>query len=160
MMQTADLSQLQDIVETSEPSWWPPAPGWWVLAALVLVIITASVILLRRYIRRRRVKRLALRQLRQLDNDCRASDITLLLKQAALAYFPRQQIAALQGRRWIEFLVGGLPSSQQRTALIADIEGQLYSAQGDTSAYRGLAHDWLTKALPPKTSKPTPTEVS
>lgn len=106
------LSQLKDIHLPPAISAWPPAPGWWLLAALVLAAAAfAGRLFLRRW-RYRRAARQAAAELRALAARYRAEGdamalaraLSPLLRQAALAYFPRTEVAGLTGENWLAFL--------------------------------------------------------
>ena len=104
-----DASQLLDlraIHAPLPPSIWPPAPGWWLLAALLLVLLVIAARWAVRRWRHARLRRRVLRQLQQMETDDQglAASVSLLLKQVALARFPREQVAALNGQEWLDFL--------------------------------------------------------
>jgi hypothetical protein len=113
---TAPLEQLRDIHLPAAVSWWPPAPGWWLLLLVVLASLAAAFFWLRNYRRKNRYRRLALQQLQTLreqwqqqrDDNALAQAINRLLKQTALAAYPRQRVAALTGADWLLFLDSGL----------------------------------------------------
>lgn len=100
MADPADLSNLRDLALPPEVSLWPPAPGWWIVAtaglAAAAVLSTAAVA---RY-RGNAYRREALRQLDTVD----PAGISTILKRAALAAWPREQVAALTGAAWLAFL--------------------------------------------------------
>ncbi|WP_421999197.1 DUF4381 domain-containing protein [Reyranella sp.] len=100
MNDPADLANLRDLALPPDVSLWPPAPGWWVLAAallaLVLLVVLAGV---QRYWRNA-YRREALRMLA----DAAASDISAVLKRAALVAWPRAEVAPLSGEAWLAFL--------------------------------------------------------
>jgi len=93
-------------------SWWPPAPGWWLVAALGLVLAVVGVRWWR--VRRRRTAptRAALAELAALrsrheqgvDGRSFAAAISVLLRRLALARYPRERVAGLAGRQWLDFL--------------------------------------------------------
>lgn len=110
------LAQLRDIHLPPPVAWWPPAPGWWLLAALALIAAIALITWLVRRHRRRRYRRLALVEARRLyaswqrqrDDGAYLQALNRLLKQTALAAYPRRQVAALDGIDWLVFLDRGL----------------------------------------------------
>ena len=53
---------------------------------------------------RDRYRREALRQLSTLALDAQLAALPFLLKTTALQAYPREQVAALSGERWLEFL--------------------------------------------------------
>jgi len=100
------LLQLRDIHAPLPPSIWPPAPGWWLLAALLLLLLVVATRWALRRWRYNRLRHRVLRQLQQMDPADRGlvACVSMLLKQVALARFPQQQVAALNGQAWLEFL--------------------------------------------------------
>jgi hypothetical protein len=106
------LAQLKDIHLPDPISWWPLAKGWFVLALGISVFLLWLIYWGLRYIWNGRSKRQALRVLaayqadyvksRQSQLSC--ARISELLKRVALVYYPRAQVASLQGQRWIDFL--------------------------------------------------------
>ena len=100
MADPADLSNLRDLALPPEVSLWPPAPGWWIVAAAGLAaVMIVSVAAMARY-RVNAYRREALRELDLVEPGC----ISTVLKRAALAAWPREQVAALTGAAWLAFL--------------------------------------------------------
>lgn len=106
------LDRLHDIVAPSAVPWWPPAPGWyWVIGfALVLVLVVAFRVFI--HWQHNRYRREALTELGRLEGrwkDAEERAATLLAlseltKRTALTAFPREEVAALTGTKWFEFL--------------------------------------------------------
>ncbi|MGM0481121.1 MAG: DUF4381 domain-containing protein [Pseudomonadota bacterium] len=143
-MQQASLQQLNDIVEPSAAVWWPPS--WPVLLITAAGIIALAVVILlswRRY-RANRPQRIAIQQLAQLQRPA-ASDITLLCKRVALAYYPRAQIAELSGKRWLTFLAAKEKGYQQLLERSDELFYQPASADLIQS-YQQLAMQWMRHA--------------
>ncbi len=107
-----DLSSLHDIHLPEAIGWWPLAPGWYLLTASLVIVCLLIGFLCRRYYLNGRAKREALRALamyqEQYQHDANSqlcsAKISELLKRVALAYYPRTQVAGLQGEAWIAFL--------------------------------------------------------
>src|SRR5690348_12337591 len=100
MSDPSDLSNLRDIVLPPEVALWPPAPGWWIVAA---GSVAATAILIAMAVTRHRrnaYRRAALGELDAAD----ARDISAVLKRAALAAWPRGEVASLTGTAWLAFL--------------------------------------------------------
>ena len=102
------LAELRDIVTPPPPSAWPWAPGWWILLILGLLLLSISIWWFWRWRQRSRPRRLALKQLAQLQQQ-EADPQTLrqlsqLLREVALQAYPWEQVACLNGKRWLEFL--------------------------------------------------------
>lgn len=149
----SEPAAMHDIVAAPAVSWWPLAPGWWFVIAAILGLCLVTIVLIVRYWRRRRIQRLALRQLAQVPAD-QPHAITLTLKQAALAYFSRDQIAQLSGANWYAFLLQQLPVRQQKRwqGHVTEWQQQAFQPEsGMTNNYHEFAGVWLSHALPPKT---------
>lgn len=108
VQQANPLDQLRDIHQPQPIDSMELAPGWWLLIALG---ITALVLTFKKWRARLRAKqpiklaRLELQQLSALSPEVQAlNQLATLLKRVALMYFPSQQIAALSGSRWLDFL--------------------------------------------------------
>lgn len=106
------LAQLQDIHLPEAVGKWPLAPGWYVLIVLCLLVILGGGIYLRsRYLsagaKRQALHLLALYQL-QYQQGASLQHISAqlgeLLRRVALVYFPRVEVAGLQGEKWLTFL--------------------------------------------------------
>ena len=118
------LDNLHDIVVPAPAPWWPPASGWYLLIALsVTVAVWWSIrwLLQRRANRYRREALSILHGLRsQSDSENPASallELDLLLKRVALAAWPRETVASLSGRDWIDFLRSTGRSSGEQTGI-------------------------------------------
>ena len=106
------LAALHDIHAPPPPEWWPPAPGWWIVCAVSLLLLGWGAWRLWRFYRRTAYKRAALRELRRLRQAAHRGesphtvvrDLAVLLRRVALAVYPREQVAGLHGRAWLEFL--------------------------------------------------------
>ena len=134
---------LRDFTHVTEPeavSWWPTAPGWQFLAAAALLALTLAAYRRWQRWRRNRYRREAIRSLRscqELPPDARLQAMARILKAAALAAFPRREIAALSGEHWLDWLDSSGPpafSSASRRLLVR----VQYSA-GDTPTDSDLA---------------------
>lgn len=105
------LQGLRDLHLPAPVSFWPPAPGWWLLA-LAIVVGLLAVIWLRRRRRRCAYRRIALRQLQQLQLALQTgeaatpiiAELSVLLRRTAISRYGRPQVAALQGKDWLAFL--------------------------------------------------------
>jgi hypothetical protein len=107
---------LRDLHLPEAIGWWPPAPGWWVLFGLLATALLYAALLARRRWRYNRPRRLALRELARVEraHADRPDPVRLgiclseLLRRAALAYTPRNPVAGMTGRQWLEWLDRGL----------------------------------------------------
>lgn len=157
MIQLDNQVQLQDIVAAPAAQWWPLAPGWYALISAALTLVALSLWFSIRAFQRRRARRQALHQLAQLQQQPNLAlhDISLLLKQAALAYFPRARISNTDNAAWWQFLRSQLSARQQQRyqPLIDALQQAAYQPitvqQQWLTEYRNFAELWLRQALPP-----------
>lgn len=97
----SSLDRLQDIVEASPVSWWPPAPGWWVVGAVVLL---AGCIAGIRAWQRWQAQAYRRAALQELDTATTVAAVAGILKRTALAAWPRANVASLSGAAWCDWL--------------------------------------------------------
>jgi hypothetical protein len=143
----ASLDRLHDIVLPPAVPWWPPAPGWIVLAVIVLLLLLWLAVRLRRRWQRTAHRREALRALRDAGD---AGAVGALLRRTALAEYPREQIAALRGSAWVDWL-----AEQDPAALPAGLREQLVQGVYAPSprfdpALREWAARWISARAVPK----------
>jgi Tfp pilus assembly protein PilO len=106
-----ELTDLRDIHLPPAIEWWPPAPGYFLLVFCLMLLALAGFWFHRRH-RQTEMKRRALKDLTQLEREyalhldvhLSAAQVSILLKQVALIYYPRATVAALQGEAWLLFL--------------------------------------------------------
>ena len=147
MADPADLSNLRDLAMPAEVSLWPPAPGWWILAAAVVVSAALLIVMTVRHHRRNAYRREALQQLETIE----AANISGVLKRAALAAWPRAEVAPLSGPTWLAFL-----DRTGRMASFVNGPGQTIEAMTfgasvppiDIDAARAAARAWLHRHRP------------
>ncbi|MDP3704425.1 MAG: DUF4381 domain-containing protein [Legionellaceae bacterium] len=107
-----ELAHLHDIHLPTPIHWWPLAPGWYLVIGLIMLIgLSLMYVTYRRYAYGQ-----ARRQALQALTDCESKHqhnpnsqrstaaVSELLKRVALAYYPREQVAGLQGDAWLIFL--------------------------------------------------------
>lgn len=103
-----EVYQLYDLMEPLEPasaiSMIPQGPGWWVLLALALLITVA--LLGWHYYRRyqNRFRLYAIAEVHALPDDYSPLQISAILKRCLLSHTPRQEVAALTGQQWCDYL--------------------------------------------------------
>lgn len=158
MSSAQELAQLKDIHMPEPISWWPLAPGWYGLMALGLFLLIALLYWLRHRAQEARLKREALLLLatykkayeKDLNAQLACAQLSELLKRVALVYFPRQQVAGLQGKEWIDFL-----NRTSRGIDFTDLESQLlespFKAQdtGSISALMSGVERWIKQRRRP-----------
>jgi hypothetical protein len=143
MSDPADLSNLRDIVVPPAVSFWPPTPGWWVVGAACLAAAAFAIAAVVRHHQRNAYRREALRELASAD----ARDMSSILKRAALAAFPREQVASLSGPAWLAFLdrTGG---TQFATTTLASLPYGGNVDRDTVMALKAEAHRWLLSHSP------------
>lgn len=125
-----DLTQLRDIHIPPAIGWWPIAPGWYILIALSILLVASISFLIYRYYRNTRVRRHALSLLTHYQKKYAqeghtqqsSAQVSELLKRVALFYFPRKEVANLQGEAWITFLTRTANNIDFNTVRIALLE--------------------------------------
>ncbi|MGM0429344.1 MAG: DUF4381 domain-containing protein [Pseudomonadota bacterium] len=149
-MQQPSLEQLNDIVEPGQAGWWPPS--WLtiaVVATLLAGILVLSIVLFRRW-QNSKVRKTATKQLLQ-QKDANAEQITVLLKRAALAYYPRELVATKHSRTWLVFLLASLSDNEKASfePLLQQADKNFYGTEDDdfNRSYYQLARLWLSKDL-------------
>ncbi len=151
-MSSPDLP-LRDIHLPSDIGWWPLAPGWWLLLGL-LVLSALALLLMLRFRQRRRLRRLALYQLDELNllaEPQLAIALSRLLRQAAISHFPSHETAGLTGEAWLQFLdrpFTDQPFSSGAGHCLGDAPYRPV-VQIDGTALVALCRLWLKK-LPPQ----------
>ncbi|RKF19672.1 DUF4381 domain-containing protein [Alginatibacterium sediminis] len=113
----ASIEKLHDIILPAIESGLP-APGWWILTVILLLIAIALITLVLRYHLNGKAQREANRYLQDLttleSESNKVITANTLLKRCALAYYPRQQVAALNGKEWWLFLDSQLPKNERQ----------------------------------------------
>lgn len=107
-----ELQNLHDIHLPPAIGWWPIAIGWYILVGCIIIASGLIFIACKNYDKRNKGKRIALatlnsyqqEYLKNQDSQLGAARISELLKQVALIYYPRHQVAGLEGQDWINFL--------------------------------------------------------
>jgi uncharacterized SAM-binding protein YcdF (DUF218 family) len=128
------LEGLHDIVLPPTPPLWPPGDGFWV-ALLLLALVLVVGWRWRRQWQRRNAYRVA--GLGLLAQARTVYEVSVVLKRVALAAWPREQVAPLQGPDWVHFLNG----SCRRCRFADDDLAQPGAAIG--RALRDHAERWI-----------------
>lgn len=144
-MKSKALDQLHDFYQPPAPSWMPQTIGWYVVFGLLAVLAVWAVWRLLMRWRHNRYRREALRELEHTD----VSGIPVLLKRVALAAWPREQVAALSGERWLQFLEahggkGAFPNDTKRLLVELDYRNAAASS-ADERTIREAAGDWIRR---------------
>jgi hypothetical protein len=106
---------LKDIHLPDTIGWWPPAPGWWLLPLALILLILAVRYAYRRFTEKTAVKSaqkllLVLRQ-QSLEPEQILSEISALLRRAAITLDSRNNVASLHGQNWLAYLDTNLPDA-------------------------------------------------
>jgi hypothetical protein len=96
------MAALNDIADPAPISMMPQTAGWAVLALIGGCWLIWGVFRGLRHRRATAYRRAALRELKWVGDDPQA--ISEILKRAALVAYPREQVAALAGSEWLNFL--------------------------------------------------------
>ncbi|WP_448247396.1 DUF4381 domain-containing protein [Thalassotalea agariperforans] len=147
------LAQLQDITTPEPISQFPMAIGWWILLTLICLSIVVLIRQFKKYQALRKTQKVAIKQISK--NSPNLAETIRILKTAAMAYLPRNEIAALSGQQLADYLTSKLPEKNQQAFIdnSANVWQQLYqkdaSEQIDNNFNQAALH-WLKNALPPK----------
>ena len=145
---TSTLLPLNPMHLPEPPSWFPLAWGWWALIASLIIGLLIVWFLLYRKKRHLAAKKTAQRL---MANHQKPADAIELVRQAALCYFPREEIAQLTGKEWYEFLDSQL--SKPVFAANYELWQQALYSKHPIQETHTLLQDcslWIDQALPPK----------
>lgn len=103
--------ELQDIHLPPTADIWPLAIGWWILLVLIIAIASWLIIKTLQRIKRKKHQAKILAKFTALEEKLKAepsntviAEINTLLRQLAITYYPRAEIASLTGADWLQFL--------------------------------------------------------
>lgn len=155
------LEGLHDVALPPPVSMTPQTAGWYLLLAIAgLLLLWAAVAFVGRTVRNR-YRRDALRELDALEastggDSARAEalrTLPALLKRAALAAWPREEVASLSGDAWLAFLDRtyggrGFGAGPGRIVALAAYEpdGQVLGlGEKDARAAFAVAREWIRR---------------
>lgn len=145
-----DLLALMHGVVVPEPvSWLPETPGWWIALGWVLAVLALVGWRVARQRRRNRYRREALAALKAIDAQPElgaaeaAQQIAALLKRAALAAYPREQVASLYGIAWAHFLTDSANNDPQVADAADSLAAASYRSDADGRALIAPARRWI-----------------
>lgn len=149
------LAALRDIHTAPTPHWWPPAPGWWLLAAGLIALLLWGLLALVRRRRRLAPWRCARDELDVLHASYRDSGdgtaflrgVSVLLRRAALTAAPQEQVAALHGQQWLDYLDRSGDTDQFSSGSGRVLADGPYAPQAevDADALYELTLQWLKR---------------
>lgn len=151
MKESSNLLDLNALQLPEVPSWLPLSWGWWASIAAIVIATIATVLVIRWKKKRMAPKKTALRLLNPDLGQQTPSTAIELVRQAALCYYPREQVAHLTGTDWYSFL-----DSQIDKPLFMKNESTwqqaLYQKQKVENAQDLIAdcYQWVNTALPPQ----------
>jgi len=140
-----------EVVAPAAVNWLPQTAAWaWLGAALGVLLLRLAWRRLRRW-HRNRYRREAAARLQALAAAPRDGDwlgeVNRLLKLTALAAFPRERVARLHGRDWVEFLnsrCAAAPfSAAQQDLLAAGVYARATPAEPARRALLGACRQWI-----------------
>lgn len=107
---------LRDLHLPEMIGWWPLAPAWWFLIVLAIAGLVFLLYRLFEKWRRNASRRVALKELARIQHEYKdgvdeislAIELSDLLRRTMLAYAPRNEVAGLTGRSWLQWLDQGL----------------------------------------------------
>lgn len=139
------LARLTEPAQPAPVSMAPETAGWWIAGAIVVIALAFG--LWRGWLgwRRNAYRRDALAALDAVDQD--AAAIATILRRAALAAFPRRDVAGLSGEDWIAFLhaTGRFPEKAAAQLLRAP-----YAPRTDAPDLHQAAKDWIRSHRRPR----------
>ncbi len=150
------LAALKDIQTPEAIGHWPLAYGYWlILVIIVTSLIIISILLIKRH-KHHAAKREALTQLALLDSESPllAIEVNALLKRSIMSYLPREQVAALDGQKWYQWLEQQV---EQPIPYLIPLLCKRYQPQSltfeEAQQLKSATAVWLQHALPLKKLK-------
>ena len=140
---------LQELPLPDAVGWVPLAPGWYIVLTLAVGLIAWWA--RRRYLAWRldAYRRAALVELQQMRDPESLRVLPQLLRGAALAAFPRAQVASLRGNAWIAWLNGTAGRDLFLDGDAATLDALVYSrdtvqpSAEETARLRDAASQWM-----------------
>ena len=122
---------LADIIVPKGVSIWPLALGWWLVLAMLIAIVIGLLITYKQYRKKWGYRREALRLLKNYQQTLQDQSIAIkyleCLKRTAISAYPTQNIQALHGQAWVDFLNMQTPTplfNEQLAHFICNIQYQ------------------------------------
>lgn len=142
---TAPLDKLHDFYQPPPPAWTPQTIGWYAVFAIAgLLVLWMAIHFIRKWFARG-YRREALRELALSPPN----QFSTLLKRTALAAWPREKVASLNGAAWLDFLDRSVSGSLFQRAPGNCIEEialrNITLSVEDEQELRRLAAEWIRR---------------
>jgi predicted negative regulator of RcsB-dependent stress response len=143
------LDRMHELVMPEPVAWLPQTPGWWIVLGWMLAVLLLLAWQFARRRRRNRYRRDALAELKtiaaasELGPAESAQHIAALLKRTALAVYPRDEVAALYGADWAQFLRDSSGNDPQIADAADRLAAAAYRPDADGSVLTGPAKRWI-----------------
>lgn len=147
-----ELQHLKDIHLPQPIHMLPTAPGWIIVYLIIFLLFSWTLYFLYKLMRNRHTVKFALTKLNKLQQQMQenpninvAAEISTLLRRTALYYFPREDIAGLSGKQWLEFLNRSgktMNFTQNDGCLLTDAPYQKNNITDSTTLFV-LTREWL-----------------
>ena len=110
-MDSQEVLQLRDIHLPGAPDFWPPALGWWLLFSIIFFVSFWALLKTKKYKQSKKQHQVLFNRVTELEDQLRKdlsnetlAEFNILLRQLAVTYYPRAEIASLTGGDWLHFL--------------------------------------------------------
>ena len=143
------LNLMHELVMPEPVAWLPQTPGWWIVLGWLIAVLFLLAWQFARRRRRNRYRRDALAELRsiaaqpELGPEESAQHVAALLKRTALAAYSREDVAALYGRDWAQFLKDSSGNDRQVTAAADMLAAAAYRPDADGADLARPARRWI-----------------
>ena len=143
------LNLMHELVMPEPVAWLPQTPGWWIVLGWILAVLLLLAWQFARRRRRNRYRRDALLELKaiaaqpELGPEESAQCIAVLLKQTALVAYPREDVAALYGDDWAQFLKDSSGNDRQVTDAADMLAAAAYRPDADGADLARPASRWI-----------------
>ena len=143
------LNLMHELVMPEPVAWLPQTPGWWIVLGWLIAVLFLLAWQFARRRRRNRYRRDALAELRsiaaqpELGPEESAQHVAALLKRTALAAYSREDVAALYGRDWAQFLKDSSGNDRQVTAAADMLAAAAYRPDADGADLARPASRWI-----------------